>query len=85
MEDEAPQKSKKSAKAAKEEREAEKEAEKLKALNDNICKPKKTYSAFFFYSIENREKVSKANPIYSITEVATQIGLDWHALTDKQK
>ncbi|KAK3610166.1 hypothetical protein CHS0354_039950, partial [Potamilus streckersoni] len=47
--------------------------------------PKRALSAFFFFSAEEREKVRKTNPNWTVSEVAKELGFRWGKCTDKSK
>jgi len=42
-------------------------------------------TSFFYFTMENSEKVRKANPDMKVGDVAKQNGEDWKKLTDAQK
>uniref|UniRef100_A0A131Z369 FACT complex subunit SSRP1 n=1 Tax=Rhipicephalus appendiculatus TaxID=34631 RepID=A0A131Z369_RHIAP len=48
-------------------------------------KPKRPPSAYFLWLAENREKIKKDNPGFSITDVTKRAGELWKEVTDKTK
>ncbi|XP_037279963.1 structure specific recognition protein [Rhipicephalus microplus] len=48
-------------------------------------KPKRPPSAYFLWLAENREKIKKDNPGFSITDVTKRAGELWKEVTDKSK
>jgi hypothetical protein len=47
--------------------------------------PKKATSAYFFYAAKRRDDYTKAGSTLSMLDKSKQIGIDWKALTDKEK
>uniref|UniRef100_A0A6C0E2K6 HMG box domain-containing protein n=1 Tax=viral metagenome TaxID=1070528 RepID=A0A6C0E2K6_9ZZZZ len=46
------------------------------------AKPKRGKSAFLFFCEENRKKIKKKYPEYSVKEIVSKLGTDWKVLKD---
>ena len=55
------------------------------AKADSGDKPKRPLGSYFIFQAERREIVKKANPTFSVKEIASKIGEEWRALSDAQK
>merc|ERR1711973_617593 len=62
----------------------EKKEKKAKAKKDPNA-PKRALSAFMFFAKEERPKVLKDNPSFSVPEVGKELGARWGKLADKKK
>jgi hypothetical protein len=47
--------------------------------------PKKALSAYMFFCADNREKVKADNPEFKVTEVTSELGKLWGALSEGDK
>lgn len=61
------------------------EAPRKKKRKKDPNAPKRGKSAFMFYSIEKRPKISKKKPELSFTEIAKFIGAEWKNLKPRTK
>uniref|UniRef100_G3MKK5 FACT complex subunit SSRP1 n=1 Tax=Amblyomma maculatum TaxID=34609 RepID=G3MKK5_AMBMU len=74
----------KSAKTVKEPGMKERKPRRQKKERD-ANKPKRPPSAYFLWLAENRDKIKKDNPSFSITDVTKRAGELWKEVTDKSK
>lgn len=61
-----------------------KKAKKAKKVRDPTL-PKKNLNAYMFYANSNRDKLKKQQPSLSATEIVSQLGSQWRALSDREK
>jgi hypothetical protein len=58
---------------------------KRKKADKDPNMPKRALSAFFMYCAERRPVVKKANPGFSVGDIAKELGKEWREVTDKSK